>query len=85
MGDDSRVPLSDLERVAKIAQQVRGGLLGEDDAIFAVARIVAASPTARNMGQDELEALSLLISGYFLHCRFVGFPGSRPVCAPRSV
>lgn len=85
---DERKPISDLERLSKIARQVRAGQLPEDDAIFAVAQIIASSPTARDMGQYDIESLALLFSGYFLHCRSVGFPGmkvTRPefVAAPR--
>jgi hypothetical protein len=72
MGDNSRTPISDLERIAKIAQQVRAGVLPENDAIFAVAQIIDSSATARKMSSDNIEALSKLISGYFLWCRHVG-------------
>lgn len=68
MSDDprgERVPLSDLEKLAKLADQLKGGLITEGEAVSRLAcDIVGRSPALPRITGDMIESLSLLFTGY---------------------
>jgi hypothetical protein len=71
--ETERTPLSDLERLAKLAENVRNGEVTEGEAItFLATNIVGRSPHLPRITGDQIESLSRMISGYFLWCRHVG-------------
>lgn len=62
---DPRLPLSDLEKLAKLSDQVHGGALTEKDAITRLAcDIVGPSVYLPRITGDQIESLSRMISGY---------------------
>ena len=60
-----RVPLSDLEKLAKLVPQLRAGLITEAEAVSRLScDIIGRSPAWPRITGEMIENLTLLVSGF---------------------
>lgn len=70
-----RTPLSDLEKLVKLSDQILSGEVTEAEAVSRLScDIIGRSPAWPRITGDMIESLSRLVSGYTRHCRLVNPP-----------